>query len=163
MFFLKYFKKCFFPFWFIFLLFFIFLFDSCDENTPPSNQSEVPSEPVMQTTVIDVSDGDTFAIYYKNQKWKVRVLYVDCFEISRGSRLTDQSKRAGISEDSALALGLKAKEFAKQTLLYKKVELRRDYHEPNLDIYGRLLRVTIVDGMRYDSLIKVNGLAAPEK
>ncbi len=160
---LKFLKKLFIQFCFFVLFVFTLFFESCEENTQPSNQSDVPSEPVLQTTVIDVSDGDTFAIYYKNQKWKVRVLYVDCFEVSKGSRLIDQAKRAGISEDSALALGFKAKEFAKNTLLYKKVELRRDYHEPNLDIYGRLLRVTIVDGMRYDSLIKVNGLAAPEK
>jgi len=147
---------------FLLLILLIILY-SCSENTPTTNENETPTEAVLQTTVIEISDGDTFGIYYKNQKWKVRVLYVDCFETRKGDRLSDQARRAGISEDSALALGFKAKDFAKQILLNKKVQLLRDFKEPNLDIYGRLLRITIVDGMRYDSLLKVNGLAAPEK
>jgi endonuclease YncB( thermonuclease family) len=148
-----------------FLIMFIFLLisNSCQENTNQPVTTDTPTEAYLLTTVIDISDGDTFSIYYKNQRWKVRVLYVDCFETSRGSRLSDQARRAGISEDSALALGFKAKDFAKKILLNKKVELLRDFKEPNLDTYGRLLRITIVDGMRYDSLLRVNGLAAPDK
>lgn len=142
-------------------MFLLVILYSCSENTT-TVQNDVPSEAVLQTTVIEITDGDTFGIYYKNQKWKVRVLYVDCFEIKKGDRLAEQAKKAGISIDSALSLGLKAKDFAKKVLLNKKVELFRDFKEPNLDIYGRLLRITIVDGMRYDSLLKINGLAAPE-
>jgi len=145
---------------FVFMFLLVILY-SCSENTT-TVQNDVPSEAVLQTTVIEITDGDTFGIYYKNQKWKVRVLYVDCFEIKKGDRLAEQAKKAGISIDSALSLGLKAKDFAKKVLLNKKVELFRDFKEPNLDIYGRLLRITIVDGMRYDSLLKINGLAAPE-
>ncbi|MGB9851410.1 MAG: thermonuclease family protein [Candidatus Kapaibacteriota bacterium] len=157
-------KKIVFNFlFFFFFVFFNFIFNSCQENSTPPTTNDTPTEAYLMTTVIDISDGDTFAIYYKNQKWKVRVLYVDCFETQKGSRLTDQANRAGISVDSALSLGLKAKEFARKTLLNKKVELLRDFKEPNLDIYGRLLRITIIDGMRYDSLIRVMGLAAPDK
>ncbi len=141
----------------------LILLSRCSENPNPVTDPNTPTEPWMQTTVIDISDGDTFSIYYNNQKWKVRVLHVDCFEVTKGTRLAEQASRAGISIDSALALGLEAKNFAKKTLLNKKVELLRDYKEPNLDIYGRLLRITIVDGMRYDSLIKAKGLAAPDK
>lgn len=141
----------------------LLLLTRCSENPNATTDPNTPTEPWMQTTVIDVSDGDTFSIYYKNQKWKVRVLYIDCFEVTKGQRLEEQASRAGISIDSALALGLEAKNFAKKTLLNKKVELIRDYKEPNLDIYGRLLRITVVDGMRYDSLIKAKGLAAPSK
>lgn len=138
-------------------------FYSCSENSIQTNDPNTPTEAYLLTTVIDISDGDTFAIYYKNQKWKVRVLYVDCFETTKGTRLTEQAQRAGISVDSALSLGLKAKEYAKKTLLNKKVELIRDFKEPNLDVYGRLLRITLIDGMRYDSLLKSLGLAVPEK
>lgn len=139
------------------------LFFSCSENPNQNVDPNIPTESHLISTVIDVSDGDTFSIYYKNQKWKVRVLNVDCFEVSKGNRLTEQASKAGISVDSAFKLGLKAKDFAKVTLLNRKVELLRDYREPNIDIYGRLLRITIIDGMRYDSLIKSLGLAVPEK
>ncbi|MCX7908254.1 MAG: thermonuclease family protein [Ignavibacteria bacterium] len=149
-------------FFVVLVVFSSFLFYSCGEDSSPIVDPNTPTEPILQTTAIDISDGDTFSIYYKNQKWKVRVLYVDCFETSKGNRLTEQARKAGISVDSALALGLKAKEFAKKTLLNKKVELHRDYKEPNLDTYGRLLRVTYIEGKRYDSLLKVLGLAVPE-
>ncbi len=152
---------------FVFSLFFIYcctlLFFSCSENYNQNVDPNIPTESHLISTVIDISDGDTFSIYYKNQKWKVRVLNVDCFEVSKGTRLTEQANKAGISVDSALKLGLKAKDFAKVTLLNKKVDLLRDYREPNTDIYGRLLRITIIDGLRYDSLIKSLGLAVPEK
>jgi endonuclease YncB( thermonuclease family) len=145
------------------IAFVLVLFNSCSNDSNPVVTNDTPTEAYLQTTVIDISDGDTFSIYYHNQRWKVRVLHVDCFETSKGDRLADQAKRAGISLDSALALGLKAKDFAKKTLLNKKVELLRDFKEPNLDNYSRLLRITIVDGMRYDSLLKALGLAAPDK
>lgn len=134
---------------------------SCQKENITTPINDVPTEATLVSTVVEISDGDTFGIFYKNQKWKVRVLYVDCFETQKGNRLYEQSRKAGISIDSALSLGLKAKEFAKQILLYKKVELRRDFSQPNLDIYGRLLRITIVNGERYDSLLRVNNLAVP--
>ncbi|MCX7880515.1 MAG: thermonuclease family protein [Ignavibacteria bacterium] len=140
----------------------IILFNSCNETENPTNNTNIPTEPILITTVIEITDGDTYSIYYKNQKWKVRVLKVDAYETTKGTRLTEQARKAGISIDSALSLGLKAKTFAKITLLNKKAELRRDNSEPNIDSYGRLLRITIIDGMRYDSLLKANGLAVPE-
>lgn len=144
------------------LLFLVFLLTiSCQNENIITPSNDAPTEATIVSTVVEIADGDTFGIFYKNQKWKVRVLYVDCFETRKGERLYEQARKAGISIDSALNLGLKAKEFAKQTLLYKKVELRRDFSQPNLDIYGRLLRVTIVDGKRYDSLLRVNNLVVP--
>lgn len=147
---------------FFFLTFLLLtLLYSCEKESITTPNEEVPSEASLTTTVVDISDGDTFAIFYKNQKWKVRVLYIDCFETQKNERLKEQAIKAGISLDSALTLGLKAKEFAKNTLFKKKVELRRDFSEPNLDIYGRLLRITIIDGLRYDSLLRVNNLVVP--
>ncbi len=145
---------------YLFLIFlFVFSFQSCEKASAPTD--ETPTEEKLTTNVVEITDGDTFAIYYKYKKWKVRILYVDCFETRRGDRLSEQAKKAGISTDSALALGKKAKDFATETLLNKKVDLLRDFNEPNLDIYGRLLRITVINGMRFDSLLKVKGLAVP--
>lgn len=146
-------------YWFLIALL-IISFYSCEKEGTPTDDG-TPTEEKLTTEVIEVTDGDTFAIYYKNQKWKVRVLKVDCFETRKDSRLAEQAQKAGISIDSALALGKIAKDFAKEILLNKKVDLFRDSGEPNLDIYGRLLRITVINGWRYDSLLKVNGLAVP--
>lgn len=145
----------------IFVIIYLSVFYSCQKESFITPTEDVPAEAYLSTTVIDVSDGDTFAIYYKNQKWKVRVLYVDCFETQMGDRLNTQARKAGITVDSALKLGLKAKDFAKKTLLNQKVELIRDFNEPNLDVYGRLLRITVVGKQRYDSLLRVNNLVVP--
>ncbi|MGQ9819545.1 MAG: thermonuclease family protein [Candidatus Kapaibacteriales bacterium] len=134
---------------------------SCQRENIVTQSEDEPTEAILISNVVGISDGDTFSIFYKNQKWKVRVLYVDCFETQKNERLTEQARKARISIDSALSLGLKAKEFAKQTLLDKKVELRRDFSQPNLDYYGRLLRITIINGERYDSLLRVNNLVVP--
>lgn len=145
---------------YLFLTFlFVFSFQSCEKESAPND--ETPTEEKLTTNVVEITDGDTFAIYYKDKKWKVRVLYVDCFETRRGDRLSEQAKKAGISDDSALVLGKKAKDFATEMLLNKKVDLLRDFSEPNLDVYGRLLRITVINGMRFDSLLKVKGLAVP--
>lgn len=146
------------------ILVFIFSFQSCEKGNTPSGETpgdETPTEEKLTTNVIEITDGDTFAIYYKDKKWKVRVLYVDCFETKKGDRLSKQAEKAGISIDSALALGEKAKNFATEVLLNKKVDLLRDFREPNLDVYGRLLRITVINGLRFDSLLKVKGLAVP--
>lgn len=147
---------------YLFLTFlFVFSFQFCEKESEPAPSDDTPTEEKLTTNVIEITDGDTFAIYYKNKKWKVRVLYVDCFETRRGDRLSEQAKKAGISTDSALVLGKKAKDFATEMLLNKKVDLLRDLNEPNLDIYGRLLRITVINGLRFDSLLKVKGLAVP--
>ncbi len=145
----------------LFILSFI-IFTSCNEDSINTKNQDEPTEYHLSTVVVEIVDGDTYGIFYKNQKWRIRVLNVDAFETQRGERLSNQARKAGISEDSALTLGKLAKEFAKSTLLNKKVDIYRDYNEPNLDIYGRLLRITVVDGKRYDSLLKANGLAVPD-
>jgi endonuclease YncB( thermonuclease family) len=105
----------------------------------------------------NVSDGDTWKFELKDEQFSVRVLYVDCFETRRGSRLEKQATAGGISPDSALALGKLAKHLADSLMTDKPVTMLRDYEADNLDVYGRLLRITIIDGMRLDSLMLEEG------
>lgn len=104
-----------------------------------------------------VSDGDSWKFTLKGEEFPVRVLHVDCFETRRRSRLEGQALQAGISEDSALALGNMAKELAISLMQDNEILMVRDFAEDNLDTYGRMLRITIVNGMRLDSLMIAKG------
>ena len=73
-------------------------------------------------------------------------------------RLTKQANAGKISVDSALKLGIAAKKFADSIFDGKTVTVERRNYSRNTDVYGRLLRYVIVDGMKYDSLIKAKGL-----
>lgn len=85
---------------------------------------------------------------------------VDCFEVKRTARLTEQATAAGISIDSALSLGLQAKEYATGLLLNNEVTIKRDSTEPNFDVYGRLLRHVFIYENDYSEMLKRKGLVA---
>jgi endonuclease YncB( thermonuclease family) len=137
-----------------------FAFYSCS-STSDSSKDCVCKNPIVDSVsvvlCIGVADGDTWKFELKGEQFSVRVLHVDCFETRRGSRLEDQAEAAGISADSALVLGNFAKHLADSLMTGKKVTMVRDYGEDNLDAYGRLLRITIVDGMKLDSLMVAKG------
>jgi endonuclease YncB( thermonuclease family) len=120
---------------------------------------------VARVLVTKVSDGDTFSFIERGEEIKVRVLGIDCFETRHGSRLTEQATAAGISEDSALALGFEAKALADSLLMNEQVELYRDSVEDNFDPFGRLLRhvYVTIEGRRvnYQDTIISLGLSIP--
>jgi len=107
-----------------------------------------------------IFDGDTFDFRYDGVNHRVRVLGIDCYEAQKNERLAEQARKNNISIDSALALGLAAKEFAIATLRNKEVLLMRGGTAPNKDVYDRYLRLVFIDGMPYDSLIIVSGFGA---
>jgi len=137
-----------------------FLLLSCSSTTDSSKDCEC-SNPFVDSLAtikcIAVSDGDTWKFELKDERFSVRVLHVDCFETRRGSRLEKQATAAGITPDSALALGKLAKHLADSLMSGKQVTMMRDYDTDNMDVYGRLLRITICDGMRWDSLMIAKG------
>lgn len=139
----------------------ILIFSCSDDDKGTNNTSNlVPTDSLMIARVIDIFDGDTFDAIYEGRTHRVRVLNIDCYETSYGSRLSGQAEDNNISNDSALALGKAAKELAEEYLLGRNVTLFRDNSAPNTDIYGRLLRYVSVGGIKYDSLIIANGLDA---
>ena len=134
------------------------LMASCSQNcTNPNPFIDYSSE-------VDVSrivDGDTFDFLIKGEEFSVRVLNIDCFETKHNDRLKGQAERAGISVDSAYVLGHIAKNLADSLLTGKRVRILRDSTEEDFDAYGRLLRVVLINNMRYDSILKARGLGAP--
>lgn len=119
-----------------------------------------PDDKEFYAIVNWVYDGDTFDYKYEGVIHKVRVLNIDCYETQINDRLKEQARRNKISVDSALALGLAAKEFAIKILKGKEVLLIRSSQAPNYDVYNRFLRYVKINGMSYDSLIIANGFNA---
>ncbi len=119
-----------------------------------------PDDKEFYAIVNWIYDGDTFDFKYEGVLYKVRVLNIDCYETQINERLEEQAKRNKISVDSALALGLAAKDFAIKTLKGKEILLIRSLQAPNYDVYNRYLRYVKINGMSYDSLIIVNGFHA---
>ena len=130
-------------------------------DNEPVDTDHPARDSVAVVTCAYVSDGDTWNFYYSDKKYIVRVLHVDCFETREGERLNDQAEKAGISPDSALKLGKAAKELAEVLLEDKQVTIVRDYSEDNKDVYDRLLRITIIDGKRLDSIMIAEGYGFP--
>ena len=136
---------------------------SCDEKSVNTSYSKIPSSDTLTAYIPFIYDGDTFAVSIDDKNYKVRVLGIDTYESSKNDpdileRLTKQANKAGISIDSAYSLGLKGKKFADSLLKKKFALLERRGYKSNTDVYGRLLRYVVIDGMKYDSLIKANRL-----
>ena len=116
-----------------------------------------------KVTVGRVIDGDTFVIGIKQDSFSVRILGIDAFEIKHDARLDSQAVKAGISIDSAYALGQAGKHLADSLLSKKTVLLVRDYTQDNFDTYNRLLRHVYyyenVNTHDYGSLMLAKGFA----
>jgi endonuclease YncB( thermonuclease family) len=97
-------------------------------------------------TITRVIDGDTYEFYYDSQRYKIRLVGIDCFEIHRNNRLQKQADEAGIDIDKAYDLGWRALRFVRDKIENRKVLLFKDYTQNNFDVYGRLLRKVWVDG-----------------
>ncbi len=138
------------------------MFIGCDEGERITNYTPLPTQDTMTATVKYVFDGDSFEIYYGEKEYEVRTLGIDCFETQEGERLQSQADKAGISIDSALSLAYEAKFYAIDRLKNNEIRLYREPGVPNVDVYGRFLRIVVVeDSVRWDSLMLAKGLALP--
>jgi endonuclease YncB( thermonuclease family) len=132
---------------------------SCTENTVTNCECVNPLLDSSATVVISyVTDGDTYKFGIKSDTVTIRLLHVDCYEVRNTQRLRDQADAKGISVDSALALGYAGRDFAVRFLLNKKTLLLRDFNEPNMDSFGRLLRHVFVDGVSMADTLRALGL-----
>lgn len=113
-------------------------------------------------TCISIIDGDTWKFQLKNDIFSVRVLGIDTYETKNNARLKEQADNNGITTDSALTLGLRAKFVADSLLTNKDVTISRDFQESNFDTYNRLLRHCRINGLNYAEFIKQQGLNANE-
>lgn len=142
-----------------FVIFLIICIFSCEESSNVSTiTNDFPRDTISTAYVLFVYDGDTFRCKIDSKYYNVRLLNVDCFETSINDRLESQAIKAGIPIDSALRLGLDAKKFADSLLDDNEIVLWRKSTDKNVDVYYRLLRNLKVDGMSFDSLLKIRNL-----
>lgn len=132
------------PHYYILLLLVCLVISCKTEQVTAPTTCPVCANPLLdsnaQVTISSVADGDTFSFIERNEKIDIRILGIDTYETRHGARLDSQAVHAGISIDSAFALGLRAKTFADSLLKNRSVLLYRDPKQPNFDVYGRLLR-----------------------
>jgi len=107
-----------------------------------------------EVVITRIVDGDTYAFLLDSEEVFVRLLGFDCFETKMNKRLRKQADDAGISPDSALALGVMQRGRAVRYLLNKKVLIVRDRRERNIDVYQRLLRHVIINGKNFKEILR---------
>tara|TARA_A100001037_G_scaffold288244_1_gene298616 strand:- start:417 stop:1652 length:1236 start_codon:yes stop_codon:yes gene_type:complete len=114
--------------------------------------------PIPTWGISKIIDGDTFDIKHSTgEVYRVRILGIDTPEIYSANTPYEYE---GITNTQCLhAWGLKATEFAINTLLNKSVTVITDPIAGDLDIYDRLLRYVEVDGKDFSAMILENGYA----
>jgi endonuclease YncB( thermonuclease family) len=125
---------------------------SCDCENPL-----VDNEAVVY--ISNIIDGDTYEFDYNDEHFRMILIGCDAIEIINNSRLKDQANQLNIDNDSALALGNRALEFAKEQLFEKEVKIIRDPIEGNFDNFSRLLRRVQIGDSCFAEMLKVRGLA----
>lgn len=107
--------------------------------------------------VIKVSDGDTFHIEVNGETNKYRVLGIDTFD-RKAERVEKQIKRTGFTTLEVVLKSQEAKNFAKELLLDKCVDIRND-KVASKDPYGRKLAYIYINGEDYSKIILEKELA----
>jgi len=151
--------------------------DTKDSRKPAYTQQELQEEKIKQSqfyvqsyitptaTPVPASwrsskiiDGDTFDIKHSTgEVYRVRILGIDTPEIYSANSPYEYQ---GITNTQCLnAWGLKATEFAQNTLLNKQVTVITDTIAGDQDIYDRLLRYVEVDGKDFSAMLLENGYA----
>ena len=149
------------------LLILLGISSGCSKDAPTSPNCPVCANPLVDSSAVvlvtKVLDGDTFRFMIKNDEFDVRILDIDCFETRHGSRLDTQAVKAGITVDSALALGFAAKALADSLLTGKQVTLTRDSIQPDFDVFGRVLRRVYLSGnINYGDYMKARRFTVPK-
>lgn len=140
---------------------------STTPGTPgPSEQSEatpVPSTaPRVTVEVVDVVDGDTVKVRFRNgTRETVRLLGVDTPEV-RGENAPDEFEGVPSTDEGRQCLrtaGERASAHAEATLLGETVGLGFDESEGRRGYYGRLLAYVYVDGRQFNYGLVADGYA----
>jgi len=104
-------------------------------------------------TIIKINDGDTLTALVNNEKTKIRLLDVDCYETKKNKRAKFQQKYYGLSVDEVLEKGKQSRKILKKLLKdhrYIRVEWEKR------DSFGRILGKVYLDDIKSVGVIDVN-------
>lgn len=145
----------------IFIIFIGVFLNSCENQS--ACECENPFVDDEATVFIsNVIDGDTYEFDYENEHYRVILIGCDAIEVINNSRLKNQAENLNVTVDSALALGDRAADFAKECLLEKEIKIIRDPIEGNFDNFSRLLRRVHIGDSCFAEMLKVRGLGLTE-
>ena len=104
-------------------------------------------------TIIKINDGDTLTALVNNEKTKIRLLDVDCYETGKNSNTKFQQKYYGLSVDEVIKNGKQSRKQLKN-LLKDHRYIRVKWEER--DSFGRILGKVYLDDIKSAGVIDVN-------
>lgn len=104
-------------------------------------------------TIIKINDGDTLTALVNNEKTKIRLLDVDCYETKKNKRAKFQQKYYGLSVDEVLEKGKQSRKILKKILKDHRY-IRVKWEER--DSFGRILGKVYLDDIKSAGVIDVN-------
>ena len=104
-------------------------------------------------TIIKINDGDTLTALVNNEKTKIRLLDVDCYETGKNSNTRFQQKYYVLSVDEVLEKGKQSRKKLKSLL--KDHRYIRVIWEKR-DGFGRILGKVYLDDIKSAGVIDVN-------
>ena len=108
---------------------------------------------------VRVIDGDTIVVEFMGLKEHLKILDIDTPEIRRTKKLSEQAKRAGLSEDEMIERGFEAKQAMEFMVLDRKININFRNDEVERDDFGRLHAHVYIDGTNVGSHLVEIGLA----
>ena len=127
----------------MFLFFIIFMFCAFPVF---AHQAIVP--------LVKVQDGDTFTVLLHEEKTKVRLVGIDCYETKRNKRADFQEKHYQKPLDEIIRQGKESKQNLKE-LLTKTKEIRIEWEKR--DGFGRILGNVYADNILVNTYMLEQG------
>lgn len=103
--------------------------------------------------IIKITDGDTIEAKIANNKFKVRLIGIDCFETSKIHRAYKQAYLNNLSVEDVVLKGKFSKDYLEK--LYKDRQSNNIYLDfKGIDIYGRALGIVYFDDLDVNQNLK---------
>lgn len=129
-------------------------------KAPTGEDAARASEGYYEATCIHTIDGDTVDVRLENgERWRVRLLGIDCMETHNLRKMEDQARWLGLSTKEVAALGTRASRYTKDRLSGKEVTLVIPEGTPVRDPYERVLAYIEVGGEDVGEGLLREGLA----
>lgn len=106
--------------------------------------------------ILKITDGDSLEVQINRNKFKIRLIGIDCYETCKIHRAYRQAYENNISVDEVVACGKKSKEYLQQ--MYKDnqdKEILFDFK--GVDKYGRALGILYFDNVNINQKLLENG------
>lgn len=123
---------------------------TCLVALPVLADSRIPVE------IVKISDGDTVVARIDKNKFKVRLIGIDCYETSKIHRAYKQAYQNNLSIDEVVNKGLDSKQYLEKLYAQNK-NTQASIEFKGVDIYHRVLGVLYFDKLNVNDNLKLHG------